>query len=88
MKEVKYFIIVWVRGGKSFYFEHEEMGLLDPSTHKTIKEPMGYFTEYKKGACVFKERWQAEAVSASYAGTHIEEVIGKCREKKKKSEVQ
>ena len=83
MKERKYFVVVWVRGGKSFYFEHEEMGLLDPKTHKTIREPMGYFTDHKKGACFFGDRWQAEAISAGYEGTHVEEVLTKCKERRR-----
>ena len=61
--------------------------MLDSSTHKTIKEPMGYFTDHKKLACPFRDKWQAEVVSAGYEGTHVEEIIGKCRVRRKKEVV-
>ena len=71
----KYFVIVWINEeGKKLYFEHEECGLLDDTTHAVIREPMGYFSPDVKDAHKFSERWQAEAVSASYSGAHIEKI--------------
>lgn len=71
----EYFIIVWINEeGQRLYLEHEEYGLLDPTTHNTIREPMGYFCTDLKDARMFLERWQAEAVSAGYEGAHVETI--------------
>lgn len=70
MKRV--FVVVLILEGVSHYFEHEEMGTIDPYTHKTIKKPMGYFSTDLKLARKYLERWQAEAVSAGYEGSHVE----------------
>ena len=72
MKNNKVYVVSLTLEGVKHYFEHEEMGLLDPSTHKTIKKPMGYFTTDLKLAKKFLERWWAEAVSAGYEGSHVE----------------
>lgn len=74
MKTNKVYVVSLTLEGVKHYFEHEEMGLLDLSTHKTIKKPMGYFTTDLKLAKKFLERWQAEAVSAGYSGTHVEKI--------------
>ena len=68
------YVITILINNKKHYFEHEEVGLLDPSTHKTIRKPMGYFCTDLKDARKFLERWQAEAVSASYEGAHVETI--------------
>ena len=69
----KFFVIVWINEeGQRLYFEHEESGLLDPTTHTTIREARGYFSPDVKDARKFGERWLAEAVSASYSGSHVE----------------
>ena len=73
IKNRVYVITLKIQGVKH-YFENEEMGLLDPSTHKTIKKPMGYFSPDLKLARKFLERWQAEAVSAGYEGAHVESI--------------
>lgn len=71
----KFFIVVWINEkGEKLYFEHEECGLLDTTTHKTIKEPQGFFSPDLKDARKFMTRWQAEAVSAGYSNTHIETI--------------
>ena len=76
----KFFVVVWVREeGQKFYFESEEMGLLDPTTHATIREPRGYFSPYIQDARKFGDRWQAEAVSASYSGSHVEMIADRER---------
>lgn len=71
----KYFIIVWINEeGQRLYFEREECGLLDPTTHATIREARGYFSPDVRDARKFGERWQAEAVSASYSGSYVEKL--------------
>ena len=69
----KFFVIVWInRKGQKFYFEREECGLLDPTTHATIREARGYFSPDVKDARKFGDKWQAEFVSSAYSNTHIE----------------
>ena len=68
------YVITVMINAKKHYFEHEEMGLLDPSTHKTIRKPMGYFSTDLKDAKKFVERWQAEAVSAGYDESRVETI--------------
>ena len=76
----KFFVVVWVREeGQKFYFEHEECGLLDDTTHAVIREPMGYFSLDVKDAHKFWERWQAEAISAGYSGSHVEMIADRER---------
>ena len=71
----KYFVIVWINEeGQRLYFEREECGLLDPTTHTTIREARGYFSPGVRDARKFGERWQAEAVSASYSGSYVEKL--------------
>ena len=76
----KYFVIVWINEEcQRLYFEHEECGLLDPTTKTTIREARGYFSPDIKDARKFGNRWQAEFVSAGYSGTHIETIKeGEC----------
>ena len=70
----KCYVVSITLGGVKHYFEHEEMGILDPATHKTIKKPMGYFTTDLKLARKFLDRWFAEAVSAGYEGARVESI--------------
>ena len=69
----KYFVIVWINEeGQRLYFEHEECGLLDPTTKTTIREARGYFSPDVRDARKFGDKWQAEFVSSSYSGAHVE----------------
>ena len=69
----KYFVIVWINEeGQRLYFERQQLGFLDSTTHETIREPIGYFSPDVKDAHKFSRRWQAEAVSAMYSESHIE----------------
>lgn len=68
------YVITILINGKTHYFEHEVVGLLDASTHKTIRKPTGYFSTDVRDAKKFLERWQAEAVSAGYEGSHVETI--------------
>ena len=71
----KIFVIVWINEeGQRLYFEHEECGLLDPTTKTTIREARGYFSPDVKDARKFGDRWQAEFISSSYSGAHVEKI--------------
>ena len=69
----KLYVVVWTNEkGQRLYFEHEEVGMIDAKTHKTIREPQGFFSSDVKDACKFKEKWMAEAISAGYSDSHVE----------------
>lgn len=68
----RFYVVVINFDGKVHYFEHAEVGQLDAKTGRTIKEPRGFFCSDVKHAKKFSERWQAEAVSACYDGSHVE----------------
>ena len=71
----KFFVIVWKNEeGQALYFEHEESGQLDPSTYKTLKEPMGFFVSNIEFAHKFNDKWIAEAICAGYEGSHVESI--------------
>lgn len=72
----RFYVVVLSFNGVPHYLESEKVGLLDPKTHATIREPMGFFCTDVKHARKFGERWQAEAVSAGYEGAHVETIKG------------
>ena len=70
----RFYVVVLSFNGVPHYLESEKMGILDPKTLATIREPMGFFCTDVKHARKFGERWQAEAVSASYSGSYVEKL--------------
>ena len=63
------FIIVWQKEtGRRFYFVEEEVGLLNPVTHESIREPVGYFSPVLKEARQFAQKWVADIVCSAYSG--------------------
>lgn len=68
----RFYVVVVNLEGVPHYFEYEHMGTIDPYTKETLKKPMGYFCPDVKHARKFRDRWQAEVVSAGYEGSHIE----------------
>lgn len=66
------FVVSLAFDGVKCYFEHEEIGLLDPITHKTIRKPTGYFTTDLKEAQKYQDKWHAEMVASAYEGAGVE----------------
>ena len=68
------FVITLKIEGVTHYFEHEEIGTIDPKTHATIKEPTGYFTRDLKEAQKYRDKWHAEMVASAYKGAGVESI--------------
>ena len=66
------FVVVILHEGKKFYFESEKMGLIDPKTHETMREPEGFFCDNLLGAQKYLEKWRAEMVASAYEGARVE----------------
>ena len=71
IKNMLYVITIKING-RVHYFEHEEMGTINPITEKTIKKPRGFFSTDVKDAKKFHEKWMAEVVASAYKGAHVE----------------
>ena len=66
------FVVVLIVDNKKYYFESEEVGLIDPKTHETQREPTGYFCDNLIHAQKYLERWRAEMVASAYEGAQVE----------------
>lgn len=72
---VKYGVKILIKG-KPYYLQYETPGTIDPKTHQTIKEPMGYFTNNINEAFKIWDRESAKAVAAGYEGSSVVEIAG------------
>ena len=66
------FVVVILHEGKKYYFESEEVGLIDPKTHETIREPKGHFCDNLIQAQKYLDKWRAEMVASAYEGATVE----------------
>ena len=66
------FVVVLIVDNKKFYFESEQVGLIDPKTQETIREPQGFFCDDLVHAQKYLERWRAEMVASGYEGAQVE----------------
>lgn len=66
------FVVVLMHEGKKYYFESEEVGLIDPKTHKTTREPQGFFCDNLVKAQKYLDKWRAEMVASAYEGATVE----------------
>lgn len=66
------FVVVLIVDNKKFYFESEEMGLIDPKTQETIREPQGFFCDNLIHAQKYLDKWRAEMVASAYEGAQVE----------------
>ena len=56
------------------YLQYETPGTIDPKTHQTLKEPMGWFTNKKSCAKRINDKDMAIAISKAYDDSVVEEV--------------
>ena len=68
------FVVVLMHEGKKYYFESEEVGLIDPKTHETIREPQGFFCDNLIKAQKYLDKWRAEMVASAYEGARVETI--------------
>ena len=66
-----FYVVVLTINNEDHFFSHEEVGLIDPKTHETIREPMGYFVSKIDDACKFKNKWVAEMTASGYQNAKI-----------------
>ena len=63
-----------VHDGRKYYFESEEVGLIDPKTHETMREPQGFFCDNLIKAEKYLDKWRAEMVASAYEGSRVEAI--------------
>ena len=68
------YVIVLIVDNKKYYFESEQVGLIDPKTHETIREPIGCFCDNLIHAEKYLEKWRAEMVASAYDGAQVETI--------------
>ena len=66
------YVVVILHEGKKYYFESESVGLIDPKTHETTREPEGHFCDNLIEAQKYLEKWRAEMVASAYEGARVE----------------
>ena len=67
-------VVVLVHDGHKYYFESEEVGLIDPKTHETMREPQGFFCDNLIKAQKYLDKWRAEMVASAYEGSRVEAI--------------
>lgn len=68
------YVVVLIVDNKKYYFESEQVGLLDPKTQETIREPQGFFCDNLIHAQKYLEKWRAEMVASGYDGAIVETI--------------
>ena len=68
------YVVVLIVDNKKYYFESEQVGLLDPKTQETIREPQGFFCDNLIHAQKYLEKWRAEMVASGYEGARVETI--------------
>lgn len=68
------YVVVLIVDNKKYYFESEQVGLLDPKTQETIREPQGFFCDNLIHAQKYLDKWRAEMVASGYEGAQVETI--------------
>lgn len=68
------FVVVILHEGKKYYFESEQVGLIDPKTHETTRGPEGTFCDNLIKAQKYLDKWRAEMVASAYEGARVETI--------------
>ena len=66
------YVVVLIVDNKKYYFESEQVGLIDPKTHETTQEPEGYFCDNLIHAQKYLDKWRAEMVASAYEGAQVD----------------
>lgn len=74
MAKVLCYVVVLIVDNKKYYFESEKVGLIDPKTHETMREPEGTFCSSLIRAQKYLDKWRAEMVASAYEGARVETI--------------